>query len=144
MSVEIEQVDPREHEEFIKKLWFEYNSETGYHLNEDKKYYIILYNGKKAGYLHIKIVSTVAYLSEIILKSEYRGKKIGHELMEFFEIIAKEHKCHKMRIKTCPEIMETAHYLYKKFGFKEEATLKNDYFNKDWVILSKYIGESED
>ena len=40
--------------------------------------------------------------------------------------------------------MKIAHYLYKKFGFTEEAILKNDYFNKDWVILSKFIGESED
>ena len=137
--MKIKKVDQREIKDFIKEIWSEYNKERGYVIDEKKFYYVVTKNNENIGYLHIKITSTVAYLSEIILKSEYRGQKIGYKLMELFEKIAKENKCHKMRIKTCPEVMDSAYYLYKKFGFNEEAILKNDYWNKDWVILSKFI-----
>ncbi|MBT3465504.1 hypothetical protein HN451_11025, partial [archaeon] len=52
---------------------------------------------------------------------------------------SKEQRCHKIRIKTCPETNQAAYHLYKKFKFIDEAVLKNDYNNKDWIILCMYL-----
>ncbi len=138
MKLEILEEKREKIENFIKNVWKDFSKESGDELTENDFYFSVTEKNKLIGYMHIKITCNVGYLKDMILKIEYRNKGIGHKMLEFFERFSKEHKCHKMRIKTCPERNPAAYHLYKKFGFKEEATLKNDYFNKDWVILSKY------
>ncbi len=142
VNIEIKKAGKRKTEIFLKRLWKEFGAETGYHLKKKNYYYFVFSGKKRIGVIYIMISQGVAYLRDLILKSESRNKKIGHKLMGFFDEFSKKHKCHKMRIKTCPEINKAAYHLYRKSGFGEEAILKNDYFNKDWVILSKFIVKS--
>ncbi|MBN2368674.1 GNAT family N-acetyltransferase [Candidatus Woesearchaeota archaeon] len=128
-----------------KELWKEFHDRNGLEKTWKKRFYkIVETNGSEEiwGVVIIKILSGVLYLEELIIKSEYRGKKIGHFAMDFVENLAKKEKCHKIRITTCPELMPNAVHLYKKYGFKQEAVLKKDYFKKDWIILSKLIEEN--
>ena len=120
-----------------KDLWDEFGKESEHELDVQDLAFVIEENNKNIGIFTIKIVSGVAILEEMVIKSEYRNKKTGYNVMEYFEKLAKEHNCHKLRIKTCPEVMPVAFHLYKKLRYIEEAVLKNDYFNKDWVILKK-------
>jgi len=140
----IKQVKKREIFSFKQRIWKLFNKKKGYFFKQKTYHFEISLEDKRIGYMKIEIIDNVAILDELIIKSEYRGKKYGHYAMEFFETFAKEHKCHKMRLKTNTELNTSAYHLYKKHGFKVEAVLKKDYFNKDWVILSKFIGKSED
>ncbi|MBN1503358.1 GNAT family N-acetyltransferase [Candidatus Woesearchaeota archaeon] len=144
MKIRIKEVEKSLIEEFSKGLWREFADESGMLLDEESFCFVVHNKDEEIGYLHIKVTLGVAYLEDMILKSEFRNKKIGHQMMEFFENFAENKGCHKMRIKTCPETNQAAYHLYKKFGFKQEAILKNDYFNKDWVILSKYTKHKQE
>ena len=137
--VDIKQVKKRDIHSFKQRIWRLFNKETGYFFKQKKYYFEISIDDKRIGYMEIDITDDVANMNELIIKSEDRGKKYGHACMEFFEKFAKEKKAHKMRLKTNSELNTAAYHLYKKHGFKVEATLKNDYFNKDWVIMSKFI-----
>ncbi len=141
MVTEIIPVSKDKHEKESKKVWKKHNEEIGEKFDKKSYYFEINADHKNAGYIQIDIGMGVAYLNDLIIKSEHRNNKLGHKAMEFFEIMARKHDCHKMRIKTCPERSPAAFHLYEKFGFIREATLKNDYFNKKWVILSKFIGK---
>jgi ribosomal protein S18 acetylase RimI-like enzyme len=123
---------------FADDLWKEYAEEIKFRLNENEFFFLAKENNVKIGYLQIKIISNVSYLENMIVDKQFRNKGYGKEMMGFFIKFSKLMKCHKMRIKTCPELMPAAYHLYQKFGFTSEAVLKNDYFNKDWVILSRF------
>jgi ribosomal protein S18 acetylase RimI-like enzyme len=124
---------------FADGLWNEFAMDTGNKLEENDFFFIAKKDSESIGYLNITITDKVANLNNLIIKKEYRNKGYGKEMMGFFMKFSKLMKCHKMRIKTCPERMPAAFHLYQKMGFIVEAVLKNDYFNKDWVILSKFI-----
>ena len=139
MDLEIIESRAEEVKKLSKELWSDYYYNLKINTIRENKYYKIELDGKEIGIIILKLRSGVLYIKDIILKNESRGNKIGHKTMEFCLDLAQKENCHKMRVKTCPEIMPTAYYLYKKHGFTEETILKNDYFNKDWVILSKYL-----
>jgi len=137
--IEIKEVEKDDMFEIKQRWWKKFNDMTGYHISKSSHFFKISTGDEKIGYIEIDVVRTVANISELIIYEKYRGKGYGHRAMEFAEKFAKNKKCHKIRIKTCKEIMPIAYNLYLKHGFQVEAKLKNDYFNKDWVILSKYI-----
>ena len=139
--MEIKRGNQKEISKFNKEEWDIFHKEHNVKKTWKKRYYKITENNNIIGAVVIKLVSGVLYLDELIIKSEHRNKKIGHNVMEFVDKMAIKNKCHKMRVTTCPEIMPSALHLYKKYGFKQEGILKNDYFNKDWIILSKYINK---
>ncbi|MBT3720396.1 GNAT family N-acetyltransferase [archaeon] len=140
MSIIIKKTQKQEIEDFGTKLWRKHNLETDNILEKKTQYFLISTDTENnAGYFFIKINGGVAYLGELIIKKEYRNKKIGHKVMEFLIKYSKEQRCHKIRIKTCPETNQAAYHLYKKFKFIDEAVLKNDYNNKDWIILCMYL-----
>ena len=139
MKLNIRQIKKSEWKDPSDKLWEKFEKELNAFLDKKKHYYAIEYDQKIIGYIQIDLVTTVAYLNDLIIKRKYRNKKIGHQVLEFFINFAKKHKCHKIRVKTCPERNPAAYHLYQKYGLIEECRLKNDYFNKDWVILSRFI-----
>lgn len=120
-------------------LWKEFGEESGMPDKEEILYFSIEdeKRGKRLGFMKVKIRLGIASLDELILEKGSRNRGIGAKALSFFEGIAEKEACHKLRVKTCPELMPAAYYLYKKHGYREEAWLRNDYFNKDWVILSK-------
>ena len=139
MDIRLKKAGKREVSAFNKKEWKKFYDNLGLEENFSEFFYRICSGEENIGGIKGWIYADVAVLDELIIKSEYRDRKIGHQVMEFFEKLARENKCRKMCIKTCPELMQNAFHLYMKHGFKVEAELKKDYFNKDWVILSKYI-----
>jgi GNAT superfamily N-acetyltransferase len=139
MSVEIKAIDQMHYEKETPLLWQIYNQEMGVVFSKNVYYFSIILENTEIGFLRIDVRGGVAYLDDIIIKSEYRGQKIGYEGVEFFMNFSKEKRCHKMRIKTCPELSPAAYHIYVKLGFVEEARLKKDYFGHDWVILAKFL-----
>ena len=139
MAVEIKPIDQMHYEKETPLLWQIYNQEVGVEFSKNTYFFSIFFDEEEIGFLRIDIRGGVAYLDEIIIKSEYRGQKIGYEAVEFFMNFAKDKFCHKMRIKTCPELSPAGYHIYLKLGFVEEARLKKDYFGHDWVILAKFL-----
>ena len=118
-----------------KKFWLKKGLKTVF---KEVKYKITEEN-KQIGYVSVMLDAGVLYVKEIIIEEEYRGSKKGHNIMDFLDNLAKENNCHKIRLETSPEFMPNAYHLYQKYGFREETRLKNDWFNKDWKIMSKFI-----
>ncbi len=142
MDIEFVKGNKRETDKFSKVEWKKFYKEQGGIKEKYKEYrYKILHNEELIDIIIGWTYSGVAYLDNMVLKSEYRNKKIGHKILQFWENIAKKQKCHKLSVKTCPGLMPNALYLYKKHGYRVEANINNDYHNKDWVILSKFIDD---
>jgi ribosomal protein S18 acetylase RimI-like enzyme len=139
MTVRFRRTKYEKIERFTDRIWNKFFRSKG--LRTDSK--LIIYeicSGKvKIGYFEILLLGRVFYVRELIIDEKHRGKGFGKEILSKIESMAKRHDCHKIRLETSKELMPEAYALYKKFGFSEETTLKNDYFNKDWVILSKFI-----
>jgi GNAT superfamily N-acetyltransferase len=136
--MKIEQVAKQDIETGLREVWENFNKKTGEDFTKEN-YYFRIKHGGEAGFLAISLAGGVAVLKDLILISEFRNKKLGHELMDFYIDFARKHKCHKMRIKTNTVRSPAAYHLYKKYKFTKETELKNDYLNKDWVILSRYL-----
>ena len=130
--------------EYEKEIWNKFWSKKGLKPNYKEVKYKITENSKHIGYISVIFHAAVLYVKEIILEEEYRGGKRGHNIMEFIINQAKDHKCHKIRLETSPEFMPNAFHLYKKYGFSEETRLKNDWFNKEWIIMSKYLDDNDE
>lgn len=124
---------------FTARIWNTFWRKKGLNSVYVKKFYIIKEKNKKIGYIKIIFDSGVAHVNDIIIIKNMRGKGIGHKIMGFIDKEAIKKKCHKIRLETQKDLLPNAYHLYTKFGFKEEAVLKKDYFKKDWVVLSKYL-----
>lgn len=125
---------------FAGKVWGDFFKSKGLKQEDDLLVYLIYLGDKKIGYAEIYLLGKVAYLREFIILGRFRGKGIGQAALSEIEAIAIKKGCRKIRLETSKELMPEAFRLYKKSGFSIEAKLRNDYFNKDWVILSKYLG----
>ena len=136
----IKEISKEEFTLLSSRLWDDFNRDYEA-LCTEEMFYIIFDGDKKAGTMHIQIKSTVSYLKDLIIDKDSRGKGLGSIAMEKFIKISRDKKCHKMRIKTCPARNPEAYNLYKKYGFIEEAVLKNDYFNLDWAIMFRLIDD---
>ena len=121
------------------KMWKDYWREKGLERNHKDVNLKIVDNGKIIGVVSSIIEGGVLHVDNIIITERYRGKKIGHKIMEYLDNVAIKNKCHKIRLETSKEFMQNAYHLYKKYSFKEETIIKNDWFNKEWIILSKFI-----
>lgn len=94
-------------------------------------------NGKILGVISGKYESGAIYISTIMISEKSRGKGIGEGLMKKVEEWGKKMKAHKIWLNT--GIDWEARKFYEKLGYKVEGKLKNHYFNKDFVIYSKFI-----
>ena len=139
MEVKFVKVNNEEIKNFQRELWTDFWKSKGKETNFENITMLIKVGDKNAGYTSFKKFGKMIHITEIIIKSEFRNNKIGHKVLKFIENFAIENKCHKIRLSTSKEYMPSAYYLYKKHGFNEETILHNDYWNSDWIILSKFL-----
>lgn len=137
--VKITKIKTDKIQKYETKIWKKFWNKKGYKDPFKSQYYEVKEKNKRIGYFNVIYDCYVAYISSIILSEDSRGKGFGHKIMEFIEKEAIKRKCHKMRLETQKDLLPDAYHLYTKFGFIEEGILKNDYHNKDWVVLSKFI-----
>lgn len=130
-------------DEYEKNIWKNFWKKH----NLDGEFKITIYklveNNQMIGYIRTSYFAGVLHIKEIIIEEKYRGNKRGHQVLEYLDNLAKELKCHKLRLETSSEFMPNAFYLYKKFGYKEETKYINDMFKKDWSVMTKFL-KSED
>lgn len=85
-----------------------------------------------------EIVGTVAMikkehtfeLAKLAVTEKYKGKKIGHLLMEKAILFAKNHQVDSIYLFTNHTLAPAIH-LYKKFGFYEIPLIDNEYLESD-------------
>ncbi|MBT8394623.1 MAG: GNAT family N-acetyltransferase [Bacteroidia bacterium] len=124
--------------EWLSKLFYvePYDEEV---LSNPMKYII-----NKGGYiffakLNEKVVGTVALMSmdientfeltKMAVSPNYRGKKIGQQLMEHCLKFAKEEKLRTLIIYSSRKL-KNAIYIYKKYGFKEIPVEADCYYDR--------------
>lgn len=123
---------------FAKKEWKIFNKERGYDWKETKFFFIAQDEGKILGFVHFKINGGAAYLSQLIVKNNQRGKGIGHLLIKKFEDLAKKKRCHLAYLETSEKHKEALKF-YKKHNYKIVAKLKNNKFHLTWYFLIKRL-----
>lgn len=81
------------------------------------------------GYIHYDLIYDRVEIIYFYVKEEYRGKKIGYQLLEklvnIYNNISLEVKCTN----------EKAIRLYEHFGFKRIKVIKNYYKNIDGYLM---------
>lgn len=75
-------------------------------------------------------VGKALYLDDLFVKEAYRGKKIGSKLMEKMMEVAREEKCHRLRLQVL-NWNSSAIEFYKKSGFN----IDEDWHNCDFIDL---------
>jgi len=125
-------------EEFKHKEWKKFDKERGYQ-KKDKKYAFIAMKAKKIiGFIKFTITGGVGYLNQLIIGKDMRKKGIGRELIEKFEKICKEKKCHLLYLRTSEDHKDALNF-YKKLGYRVSAILNNYEFNRKWYFLEKKL-----
>ncbi len=123
---------------FAHNEWKLFNKKLAYGWNTKKYTFVILEDKRIVGYSNIKINGGAAYLSQIIVSKEMRGKGMGDLLLKKFEAIAKNKKCHIAYLETSEKHKEALKF-YKNHGYKTIAKLKNNKFHLTWYFLGKEI-----
>ncbi|QYA27047.1 GNAT family N-acetyltransferase [Gramella sp. MT6] len=77
----------------------------------------------------MKIENKIFELTKMAVKPEYRGKKIGQELMKYTLNFAREKEWNKLIIYSNRKL-ENAIHLYKKYGFNEIPIEKNNPYSR--------------
>jgi len=128
-----------EADEFLKKVWREYDDECfGREMPFKKEKHVFLAkegNTPIRGVLSMNVRSGVMYISSLIVSKDWRRKGIGTKLMNECETWAKEHSVHKAYLYT--ENVTGGAGFYRKMGFEELGTLPNFYNKMDFTIFSK-------
>ncbi|WP_167605087.1 GNAT family N-acetyltransferase [Maribellus sediminis] len=75
-------------------------------------------------------VGKALYLDDLFVKEAYRGKKIGSKLMQKMMDVAREEKCHRLRLQVL-NWNSPAIEFYKKSGFN----IDEDWHNCDFIDL---------
>ncbi|MFV9550733.1 GNAT family N-acetyltransferase [Algibacter sp. PT7-4] len=92
------------------------------------EYFILNYNGVAVGYIAIKQEQNALFLSKIYVLSDYRGKKIGKNAMQFVEEKAKSYKLKQIRL-TVNIYNANSIKAYETLGFKNMGSLVTDIGN---------------
>ena len=80
---------------------------------------------------------TIPFMNLLLLKEEYRNKKIGKELVLFWEKEMKKNK-HK-RVMTSTQADEEAQHFYRKIGYKDIGALFEINNGPAEIFLSKKL-----
>ncbi len=135
--LEIINAETPEHIEYARKLFFEYESLIGLNLcfqnfeeevaNLPGKYavpdgrlFLAFSNEKIAGCIALrKLENEVCEMKRLFVKDDFRGQKIGINLIEKLLEDARKIGYKKMRLDTFPPKMGQAVKLYESYGFRE-------------------------
>lgn len=90
--------------------------------------------GKCVGLIISSCNASIGIVHWLFVLPEYRGKKIGFNLVEKAEGELVKLGCRKVTLTT-----EIAPEFYKNLGYIEEGVLKKHWWGKDFTILSKIL-----
>jgi ribosomal protein S18 acetylase RimI-like enzyme len=93
--------------------------------------------GKCVGLIISSCNANIGVIHWLFVLPEYRGKKIGFNLIKKAEAELQKLGCHKITLTT-----EIAPEFYKNLGYIEEGLLKKHWWQKDFTIMSKILNES--
>ena len=94
--------------------------------NSDKQILVAELDSKIVGMASLMFISRLnrdkleLYIPELIVSEENRGKGLGNKLIEQCIKIAKEKKCHMIKLESGNQRIES-HQFYKKLGFIQHA-----------------------
>ncbi len=90
--------------------------------------------GKCVGLVISSCNANIGVIHWLFVLPEYRGKKIGFNLVKRAEAELQKLGCHKITLTT-----EIAPEFYKHLGYLEEGLLKKHWWKKDFTIMSKIV-----
>lgn len=134
----IDKKNSKKFEEFDKKTWKQFNKDRGYKWDKKKIEIAAYQDAEIVGTATFKIIGGASYLSTIITKKNTRNKGIGQMLLNKFEEISREKKCHVLYLDTS-QIHKEAIKFYEKNGYLRVATIPNNKFHFDWYFYQKEI-----
>ena len=91
-------------------------------------------DGETIGLISGKHVSGVVYIDQVITAERARRRGIGTLLIRKAVDFGKKVGAHKIWLMTGIDWSENE--FYKKLGFKEEGTLPDHHFHKDFILYS--------
>ncbi|MFF2886601.1 ribosomal protein S18-alanine N-acetyltransferase [Paenibacillus sp. NPDC057967] len=94
------------------------------------KYLIMEYRGELLGYGGMWIIMDEAHITNIAVRSDLRGKGLGHLLLEQLQRTAVFYGAARMTLEVRVS-NETAQHLYRKFGFEPAGVRPRYYSDND-------------
>lgn len=139
MGITVRLVEKSEIADYSGKTWTAFNKSKKY-VWDKTKHFMAAYDGKEVVAMsEFEIVGGVGELKKLIVSESHLRQGIASMLIMRFLDFCKEKRCHKVCLRTSPDIHEKAVKAYEKHGFKKEASLKNHLFGKEWWIMSRAI-----
>lgn len=106
--------------------------------NRFASYVFITCDGVEAGYCGVWIIMDEAHITNIAVLPEYRGKKLGEQLLFKMMNLSKEAGAKKMTLEVRVS-NEIAKSLYKKLGFQEGGIRKKYYTDNQEDALVMWV-----
>ncbi|MBO3443779.1 ribosomal protein S18-alanine N-acetyltransferase [Clostridium sp. CCUG 7971] len=103
--------------------------------NDVARYLVAKIDGKVVGYVGIWFVMDEGHITNVAVHSDYRGRKIGDELVKELVKLCKENNIVSMTLEVRVSNI-VAQNLYKKYGFKL-AGIRKEYYsdNKEDAMI---------
>ncbi|WP_042277621.1 ribosomal protein S18-alanine N-acetyltransferase [[Clostridium] dakarense] len=103
--------------------------------NDVARYLVAKLDNKVVGYVGIWFVMDEGHITNVAVHSDYRGKKIGDELVKELVKLCKENNIVSMTLEVRTSNI-VAQNLYKKYGFKL-AGIRKEYYsdNKEDAMI---------
>lgn len=103
--------------------------------NDVARYIVAKIDGKVVGYVGIWFVMDEGHITNVAVHSDYRGRKIGDELVKELVKLCKENNIVSMTLEVRVSNI-VAQNLYKKYGFKL-AGIRKEYYsdNKEDAMI---------
>lgn len=110
--------------------------------NNLAKYLVAKVDGKVAGYVGIWFVVDEGHITNVAVHEDYRGQKIGDQLIRELVQVCKDNKIVSMTLEVRTS-NTVAQNLYRKYGFKMAGIRKEYYSNnkEDAIIMWNDIKE---
>ena len=110
--------------------------------NNLAKYLVAKVDGKVAGYVGIWFVVDEGHITNVAVHEDYRGQKIGDQLIKELVQVCKDNKIVSMTLEVRTS-NTVAQNLYRKYGFKMAGIRKEYYSNnkEDAIIMWNDIKE---
>ena len=110
--------------------------------NNLAKYLVAKVDGKVAGYVGIWFVVDEGHITNVAVHEDYRGQKIGDQLIKELVQVCKDNKIVSMTLEVRAS-NKIAQNLYRKYGFKMAGIRKEYYSNnkEDAIIMWNDIKE---
>ena len=103
--------------------------------NPHARYLVAETEGKIVGYIGIWLIIDEGHITNVAVHKDFRGRKIGNELMKEMTELCKENYIKAMTLEV-RKSNDVAQNLYKKYGFKM-AGIRKEYYsdNKEDAII---------